>query len=284
MTILGIYRERVFSPGKILADAAILDATLLELSRKGYESYTLQSEAIELYSALPDCVLGMAQSEKTLGILEDWHKHGTVIINSVRSIRNCYRKSLINLLHGAGLPIPKSRSVPITALDPDKIIFRTSGGYWLKRGDVHAMQSDDVVNVTSTEGLVTALGHFRDRRVKDIVIQEHVEGQVIKFYGVGPGDFFGAFSVSTGEKMAHTETNCSFPIKQLDLIVKKAAEATGLTVYGGDAILSPQGTFVLIDFNDWPSFSPCCQHAAGSIATYISRMIDGGFYELSNSC
>ena len=34
---LGIYREPEFSPGKIEADAAILDATLSELKREGVE-------------------------------------------------------------------------------------------------------------------------------------------------------------------------------------------------------------------------------------------------------
>ncbi len=31
-TVLGIYREQIFSPGKVSDDAAILDATLAELS------------------------------------------------------------------------------------------------------------------------------------------------------------------------------------------------------------------------------------------------------------
>ena len=28
-------------------------------------------------------------------------------------------------------------------------------------------------------------------------------------------------------------------------------------VYGGDAIVKSNGTYVIIDFNDWPSFSRC---------------------------
>ncbi len=40
---LGIYREPEFSPGKVEADAAILDATMAELKREGVEIQTLDS-------------------------------------------------------------------------------------------------------------------------------------------------------------------------------------------------------------------------------------------------
>ena len=38
---LGIYREPEFSPGKVEADAAILDATMAELKREGVEIQTV---------------------------------------------------------------------------------------------------------------------------------------------------------------------------------------------------------------------------------------------------
>ena len=48
-----------------------------------------------------------------------------------------------------------------------------------------------------------------------------------------------------------------------------AARALGLTIYGGDAIVSPDGHFYIIDFNDWPSFAACRKEAAKAIAERI---------------
>jgi hypothetical protein len=43
----------------------------------------------------------------------------------------------------------------------------------------------------------------------------------------------------------------------------------GLEVYGGDAVMTERNGPVLIDLNDWPSFSRCCHSAAISIASYV---------------
>ena len=40
-------------------------------------------------------------------------------------------------------------------------------------------------------------------------------------------------------------------------------------VYGGDSIVSPDGTIRIIDFNDWPSFAPCRKEAAIAIGKTI---------------
>ena len=56
---------------------------------------------------------------------------------------------------------------------------------------------------------------------------------------------------------------------RLRTIARQAAGAVGLEVYGGDAILTEGNEPVLIDLNDWPSFSPCCRSAAVSIASYL---------------
>ncbi|MFS6554926.1 hypothetical protein VPJ68_05445, partial [Parabacteroides distasonis] len=43
-------------------------------------------------------------------------------------------------------------------------------------------------------------------------------------------------------------------------------------MYGGDAIVTADGNFVIIDFNDWPSFSRCRDEAAEAIAEYVKKM------------
>ena len=51
------------------------------------------------------------------------------------------------------------------------------------------MQAGDVVAVASRAEAERALDHFRRQGIADILVQEHVDGPVVKFYGVGPGGF-----------------------------------------------------------------------------------------------
>jgi len=221
----------------------------------------LQIEDLGDMAPRPDLVLSMAQSGPALDFLDRWEGKNVTIINSVQSVRNCYRTALIQRLQEAGIPMPPSRIVHIDALAES---VDSVSGCWLKRGDVHAMQSADVVKVETKKHLDRALAHFRSRKIEDILVQQHVEGDVIKFYGVGRDAFFYACFVDSG-KVVRTGTGAL-----MDLAVR-AAEALELEIYGGDAVLTPEGSVVLIDLNDWPSFSPCCPAAARGIAEYIDK-------------
>jgi glutathione synthase/RimK-type ligase-like ATP-grasp enzyme len=276
VTLLGVYRERVFSPGKIREDAAILDATLTELSRTGYKTAVAEPEDLERFSGRPAYVLGMAQSHRALDILENWQKQGTRIINSVSSIRNTYRKPLLSLLAKACLPIPSSQMIQVEEAERG-ISFGASDSYWLKRGDVHATKPGDVAKVTSKEELIRALQHFRRQKIEEVLVQEHVGGEVIKFYGVGKGQYFRAFLASNGEEV-------TAKMKALSTLALRSAETVGLEIYGGDSILTHKGEMILIDLNDWPSFSRCCNSAAKGIAEYVTHACKGGFNGLPSRC
>ena len=60
-----------------------------------------------------------------------------------------------------------------------------------------------------------------------------------------------------------------FDVSALQSECERLAEAVGVDVYGGDAIIRDDGSFCLIDFNDWPSFSRCREEAAAAIASLI---------------
>jgi glutathione synthase/RimK-type ligase-like ATP-grasp enzyme len=128
------------------------------------------------------------------------------------------------------------------------------------------METGDVARVASSEELFAAICHFRQQNIEEILIQEHVKGEVIKFYGAGDTSYFSAFRESTGESITSEA-------RQLRLIACGAAEATGLEIYGGDAIITQKCDVILIDFNDWPSFSRCREEAAASIAGHIAKSI-----------
>jgi len=262
-SVLGIYREQIFSPGKVRDDAAILDATLAELSRLVSDVSSIKAEGLAASMTRPSYVLSMARSEHALGIIEDWAKQGSRIINSVESVRNCQRKLLTAILLRTGFSLPSSRIVPIQEAE-ELCNLDGSGAIWLKRGDVHAIQADDVRLARSRQEIVCAVQHFRAQKVRHILVQQHVEGPVVKFYGVGRDMYFRAFLCPSGEDIG-------LHVQQLAAVAQRAASAVGLEVYGGDAILAGHDQALLIDFNDWPSFSRCQQSAAMSIADYFTR-------------
>ncbi len=265
MKVLGVYREKVFSPGKIADDAAILDRTLTQLSRMGYEFSAIEAEKLTADRIGTRFILTMAQSTEALKVLEAQEEDDAVVINSVASVRGSYRKPLLRCLSDAGLPLPWS-DVLATKEAGDGLSFRSGDCFWLKRGDVHAMEAGDVVKVRSSAELAQAIRHFTTRKIESLLVQEHVEGEVIKFYGAGEASYYSAFRASNGEEVTSGTG-------ELRLIARKAAEAVGLDVYGGDAIVTKKGEIRLIDLNDWPSFSRCSHAAAIGIADHIARLL-----------
>src|SRR4029077_1209407 len=105
---LGIYREPEFSPGKVEADAAIMDATLMELKREGVET-AAAIDAASFANTAParaDISLPMCQGARALKRLAEAEQAGAIAINSALSIRNCYRDLLAPGLERAGVPTP----------------------------------------------------------------------------------------------------------------------------------------------------------------------------------
>jgi glutathione synthase/RimK-type ligase-like ATP-grasp enzyme len=273
LALLGIYRERIFSPGKIEDDAAIMDATLEELARMGWEVGALHAESLASSSLRPENAVTMAQSDRALNILKDWSRQGTRIINTVPSVRNCYRKPLTHLLSRSGICVPPSQIVRLEDAEAE-IPLDSSARLWLKRGDVHAMEPGDVASVTCKEERDQALEHFFGKSIRDILIQEHVQGPVVKFYGVGAGGYFRAYLAASGDEV-------TAGVGPLEALARKAARAVGLEVFGGDAVLTETNGPVLIDLNDWPSFSRCRHSAARSIAAYVRAELKGNGGEVS---
>ena len=145
-------------------------------------------------------------------------------------------------------------------------------GYWLKRGDAAAQTSDDVVFAADKEALATAVQTMRDRGITDFVVSAHVVGDLVKFYGVGEGRFFRYYyptddGASKFGDECRNGAACHYPFDEeaLRREAERLAEAVGVSIYGGDAIVRADGSFCLIDFNDWPTFSPCREEAAKAI-------------------
>jgi hypothetical protein len=256
-TIVGIFREPEFSPGRVGDDAAILERTATALRARGA---TVRLGAPDLARGGDvDAVLAMCQTPAALAVLDDAATR-VPVLNSAAAIRNCFRAETVRLVGAAGLPFP---STAVIATDGP------AAGHapcWVKRGDVHAMQADDVVFAADDAALVDALAAFRARGIARAALQAHVAGPVLKFYGTADGRFFRAYT---------DLPNAPAPIGRLADVACAGARALGLDVFGGDLVVAPDGRPVLIDVNDWPSFARCRDEAAEAIADHaLARIAD----------
>ncbi len=267
MMVLGIYREKIFSPGRVDDDARILEMTVAEMASRGHSVRTLSAETLDGQRIEADCVLSMAKSKKTLASLEEWQEGGIRVINGVPSVRNCLRATLFRLLPEAGLPVPEGTILPVDKM-PGVCSFRGSTRYWLKRGDVHSVNPGDVVKVSNYEETMHALDHFSRNGIEQVLVQEHVDGESVKFYAIAASRFFRAFCFSRNRE------EITDRMGRLRTLADHAGYAAGLEVFGGDAIVTPDGQVFLIDLNDWPSFASCRDSAAQQIAAYVADSVE----------
>ena len=271
LRILGVYREVEFSPGKVSADRAIMDAVLAHLRATGAQ--TSVTEAASFVTAPPaaaELVLTMCQGAPALSRLAANAETGALVINSALAIRNCYRDLLGSGLTNARVPAPEGAVVQ-TGQPFDLRPLRTldlAAPMYVKRGDLHALGADDVQRVEGLEQLEAILLRFARRGIDRAYVQQEVSGAVVKFYGVGTGaDYFSAiapegFRLSDGLQ------------RELKRAGGVAAAALGLEVWGGDAVFGADG-FAIVDFNDWPSFERVREAAASAIARRCLTLLRG---------
>jgi hypothetical protein len=139
--------------------------------------------------------------------------------------------------------------------------FDAPGGWWLKRGDVHNTCAFDVLHARTWAEAGAIRRDFERREISDLVVQRHVDGDLIKFYGVGPGQWFTWFYHDSS-----TARRLPFELEDLAAQAELAASAVRVEVFGGDAIVTPEGKIYIIDINSWPSFARVRAEAAVQIA------------------
>jgi hypothetical protein len=259
-TIVGVFREREFSPGRVDDDAAILEATAASLTTRGFE---VRLGGIEVAATpRPAAILAMCQSEAALARLEQ-RGAAAPVVNTPRAIRNCHRTETVRLLATAAVAFPPTRIVAT-----DEAV--EAGPCWVKRADVHAMAAEDVAFAADRTAVHAALAGLAARGVPRAALQEHVAGTVVKFYGIADGRFFRCYTTSA-------EPPADLAV--LWRAAAAAARALGLEIFGGDLVVTPTGRPVVIDVNDWPSFARCRDEAADAIASYVQDRVAAGATE-----
>jgi len=265
----GIYRELAHSRRKT-DDVEILRATARRLAAHGFDvELKTPDELPETRDTadVPPFFFVMCERIPVVERLAAWERKGVRIVNRPEGIRNTHRERTIALFAQHGVPLPKSVLV-LTAEPP-----RDTGvglPCWVKRGDVHGTQEGDVTLAADSGDLAASLSGFSRRGITHAVVQEHVPGDLIKFYGVageeeGPLSWFQWFYHRDQQLSRHP-----FDPNFLAAAASRAAAALGLDVFGGDAIAMPEGRIVLIDLNAWPSFALYRDVAASRIASCLA--------------
>ncbi len=253
--VLGILREPEYSPGRVDDDAAILERACDALADRGIA--VSFGDVDLLRHVTPDAVLAMCQSTDALAAL-DRHVGRIPVVNTPDAIRACHRHETVRRLSTISAPFPTTRLV---ATGDDREPTADAAPCWVKRGDVHAMTTTDVVFADTPRKLEATLDDFAARGIMRAALQAHVEGVVVKFYGVADGRFFRCFT--PGDTIPA-------PIERLWDVARAGAHALGLEVFGGDLVVDSAGRPVLVDLNDWPSFARCRDEAAEAIAGYVA--------------
>jgi glutathione synthase/RimK-type ligase-like ATP-grasp enzyme len=264
--LLGLHREKQYSPGRHQSnDALLLEQIAHRLRERDFSVDLMTLEEANGARSEVALVFSMCQGRSALDDLAHWEREGVKIINSPRAALNTHRDRLPALMAEARIPFPQTHLVN-TRESADAHSLDLEAGIWLKRGNVHASVTADVQWIDSRERLETGLADFSRRGIELAALQAHRAGDEIKFYGVAGGAFFHWFY--SGNARKHP-----FDFSELQNLGNEAAAAAGLDIFGGDVIVSPAGELTLIDLNDWPSFAPCRERASYAIADFITKRV-----------
>lgn len=287
MNVLGISRSPRFSPNSVDRDMAIFTAVASRMQRGGNDVSIISED---LYVAVDlsefDLVFSMARGRDVLTELAEAEQQLNLkVVNSAQGLLQANRVQLVTTLAEASVPQPRLQVINITSSEESDLQLLVndltlSYPLWLKRGDACAQRPGDVCFINNQSELMEALSFYAVNGVHAIVAEAHVHGDLVKFYGVEGSDFFfityptetNNFSKFGLEQHNGKPLHTPFDVKALKTAADRAAKAIGCIVYGGDAIISSEGQFVVIDFNDWPSFSACRKEAAKAIANRLNNL------------
>lgn len=278
--IAGIMRNGAYSPNHIGNDATIFNLTAEELRKRGCQVNCYTEEQFNAGAVTEDIIVNMCREPRSLELLQQYEERGALVINSGFGIENCGRERMTRILMGSGIPYPTSlivntNEVVIPAMEKAGI-----DRAWIKRGDGHSMHKEDVSHVRHRQEAQEVLQEYFLRGIKRAVINIHLEGDLVKFYGISGTNFFYWFFPSLdhhskfGDEAENGPVhNYHFNADTLRALAEKAADVLDVVIYGGDCIVAKDGSIQIIDFNDWPSFAPCRNEAAPYMARAIMQRV-----------
>lgn len=278
--IAGVMRADTFSPNHIGNDMAIFNLTAEALRKRGCRVQVYSEEEFRDSKIEEHVIMAMCREPESIAKLKLLEDEGRVVVNSGYGIENCSREKMTRILLGSGVPYPESIIVNTNEniqTDLQNADFRQ---VWIKSGH-QTIHHEDVSYCRHHEEAQEVLHEYFYRGINRAVINRHVAGNLIKFYGVSGTDFFYWFDPmeigyarSTEGETEEDRPYLAFDLDGLRSVCARVSEILDVKVFGGECIVAPDGSFTLIDFNDWPSFSPCRNEAAVVIAKAILSMVN----------
>ena len=272
--ISGISRDCEYSPNHLQNDAAIFNIVSEFLKDAGCEIHLYTEKEFAEKRVDGDIFFCMARSKATLHRLKNLEDNGALVINPPHGISNCIRKSMTELLINNHIPHPASIISPVNAVDTSRLSYPC----WIKRGDSHTIVKNDVCFAPSSDIAENIINDFKMRNISSAVINKHLYGDLIKFYGVSDTEFFHWFypSMSLPSKFGLEIINgeakgIPFDEKKLKMLCKHVSKLLNVPIFGGDCIIQEDGSIMIIDFNDWPSFARYRNEAGRNIASFIYK-------------
>ena len=278
--IAGVMRAGAYSPNHIGNDAAIFNAAADQLRKRGCEVTVYSEEQFRNSDITEEVVLNMCREQESIKKLISLEERGRLVINSGYGIENCTRERMTRMLLGNGIPYPESLIVNTNEDVRGELEQAGFGACWIKRGDFHAMHKEDVSYCRHIQEAQEVLHEYFYRGIGRAVINRHLVGDLIKFYGVSGQPFFHWFypfdeghSKYGYEAVNGKSQGFDFDLEGLKAMCQRASEIMDVKIYGGDCIVDADGTVRIIDFNDWPSFAPCRAEGSVAIAKCVLRAI-----------
>lgn len=168
--IAAIMRAGAYSPNHIGNDAAILNAVVEQLRKRGCEVTVYSEEQFNNGAVTENIIVNMCREQRSIARLQQLEQNGCLVINSGFGIENCTRERMTRILIGNGIPYPESLMVDTDEVVKNKLVKAGFTNCWIKRGDFHAMHKEDVSYVRHPEEAQEVLQEYFLRGIKRAVI------------------------------------------------------------------------------------------------------------------
>ncbi len=277
-----ISRHPKYSPNSEARDEALFRSLVMNFALQGVSVATFDEAVFEHHPPQLEkstLIVSMARSEAALQALAATEERGVPVLNSPRALQKAQRTDFQQWFAESGHAAKHWHTSELTPELKATLPFPL----WWKRNNTATTSANDVQFIENKMQLDVLL---QQHPQEDALLMEHVEGQLIKFYGVVGTNFFYAepHSPKGFSKFGHEQHNhhknlaISSPmwkqtLRTMHTSATQVAQQSGFSIYGGDAILREDGTFVFIDFNDFPSFSACLPEASEAIVQHCLSLL-----------
>jgi len=275
-SLLAVRRAKTYSPNSQAKDDGIFNAVCLDLKNKGFHVKEVQeNELLSTQVARPQYVFSMARNPKVVDIFALWEQEGTKVANSSKGCKNCYRAQAIDTLKANNIPIPKTTIIS-TDISPEQLItiLQDNNSNWIKRADFQTQVEEDVCRPKDIQQAQKIIASYKQRGIKQAIISEHIDGDVIKCYAIRGSEFFHYFYPTEDKfhfKVNENKKNTAFDKNKLQALAQQCAGCLDLDFFGIDVVVENENQFKVIDVNDFPSYSSCLEQARGAITDLIVK-------------